>query len=126
MATPKRDPKLNGRYAYEGLERLFHERSRLGILASLMAHPGGLVFGDLKQLCNLTDGNLSRQIQQLEEAGLLEVWKGIKNKRPQTLVRMTDVGRKRFSEYLEELEKVVTDAMRAAEGVESPRNLSTA
>jgi hypothetical protein len=48
-----------GRYAYEGLDRVLHEKARLGMLTSLMAHPDGLLFSDLKELCALTDGNLT-------------------------------------------------------------------
>jgi DNA-binding MarR family transcriptional regulator len=105
-------PRVEGRFAYEGLERLLHERARLSILTSLSAHPQGLVFNDLKSLCTLTDGNLSRQLTQLQEAGLVEVWKGTaKNNRPQTLVRLSEDGRKRFAEYIAVLEGVVKDAM---------------
>ena len=43
-------------FAYEGLDRVIHEKARLGMLTSLMAHPKGFAFGDLKQLCGLTDG----------------------------------------------------------------------
>ena len=50
-----------GRYAYEGLDRLIHERARLAILSSLASNEAGLTFNDLKDLCALTDGNLSRQ-----------------------------------------------------------------
>ncbi|HXE51944.1 MAG TPA: transcriptional regulator, partial [Tepidisphaeraceae bacterium] len=71
-----------GRFAYDGLDRLIHEKARLSILSSLVSHPAGLIFGDLKTLCALTDGNLSRQITQLQEAGLVEVFKGIRNNRP--------------------------------------------
>jgi DNA-binding MarR family transcriptional regulator len=98
-------------FAYEGLERVIHERARLSILSSLASHPQGLVFNDLKSLCALTDGNLSRQIQLLQEAGLVEVWKGTKNNRPQTLCRLSDAGRKRFLEYINELEQVVSNAL---------------
>src|SRR5262249_5574499 len=80
-------------------------------LSSLASHPQGLVFNDLKSLCALTDGNLSRQIQLLQEAKLVEVWKGTKNNRPQTLCRLSDAGRKRFLEYIAELEQVVANAM---------------
>ena len=111
----KDDPKEVGRYAYEGLERLIHEKARLSILASLASHAQGLLFNDLKALCSLTDGNLSRQLQVLQEAGFVEVWKGFKNKRPQTLCRLTPDGRKRFVEYITTLENVVSDAMSAAE-----------
>lgn len=99
-----------GRFAYEGLDRLIHEKARLSILSSLAAHSEGLVFSDLKALCALTDGNLSRQITQLQEAGLVEVWKGHKGNRPQTLVRLSRQGQKRFLSYLEVLEGVLQDA----------------
>ena len=63
----------------------------------------------------LTDGNLSRHLQLLSESKLVEVWKGYKNNRPQTLCRLTDEGRKRFLEYVNVLEDVVSDAMSAAQ-----------
>ena len=103
-----------GRFAYEGLERVMHEKARLGMLTSLMAHPDGLLFGELKELCLLTDGNLNRHLKVLQEAGLIEVWKGMKRNRPQTLCRMTSEGRKRFLEYIEALERVIADAAQAA------------
>lgn len=102
-----------GRFAYEGLDRLIHEKARLSILSSLASHPEGLVFGDLKAVCALTDGNLSRQITQLQEAGLVEVSKGFNGNRPQTRVRLTKQGRKRFLEYIEVLEGVLADAASA-------------
>jgi len=68
----------------------------------------------LKELCSLTDGNLSRHLQILHEGGLVEVWKGFQGNRPQTLCRLTDPGRKRFLEYLTVLENVIADAETAA------------
>ena len=62
-------------FSYDGLDRVIHEKARLGLMASLMAHPKGLAFADLKQLCGLTDGNLSRHLQVLEEAGLVAIEK---------------------------------------------------
>lgn len=106
-ATQPREP---GRFAYDGLDRVIHEKARLSILSSLASHADGLVFSDLKTLCALTDGNLSRQITQLQEAGLVEVWKGYKGNRPQTLVRLSTEGRKRFMGYIEVLEGLVSDA----------------
>ena len=100
-----------GRFAYEGLDRALHEKARLGIMTSLVARPDGLLFGELKRLCALTDGNLSRHLDVLHEAGLIEIWKGFENRRPQTLVRLSPEGRQRFLAYLEELEQVVRDAM---------------
>ena len=113
-----------GRFAYEGLERVIHEKARLSILASLASHVDGLLFNDLKALCALTDGNLSRQLQVLQEAGFVEVWKGFKNKRPQTLCRLTPDGRKRFVEYVTTLENVVKDAATAAREARSGQRLA--
>lgn len=103
-----------GRFAYEGLERAIHEKARLGIMTSLATNPKGLLFGDLKDLCALTDGNLSRHLQVLHDEGLVEVWKGYQKKRPQTLCRLTDEGRRRFLEYITELENVIADAVTAS------------
>ncbi len=118
MSTPNpsgTDP--SGRFAYDGLERVFHEKARLGIMTSLVAHPKGLLFTDLKELCHLTDGNLSRHLQVLHESGFVEVWKGYHQNRPQTLCRLTDAGRARFLEYINVLENVVADALSAARSV---------
>ena len=104
----------SGRFAYDGLNRVIHEKARLSIVSSLATHPHGLVFNDLKELCALTDGNLSRHLQILSDAGLVQIWKGYKDNRPQTLVQLTDAGRKRFVEYIAVLENVVTDAVEAA------------
>lgn len=104
-----------GRFAYDGLERVIHEKARLSILSSLAAHREGLVFNDLKELCSLTDGNLSRHLQLLQESKLVEVWKGYKNNRPQTLVRLTETGKKRFLEYISVLESIIADAAKAGE-----------
>ena len=87
-----------GRFAYDGLERVLHEKARLGIMTSLVTRPEGLLFSELKRLCALTDGNLSRHLDVLREAG-------------QTLCRLSGDGRQRFLAYLEQLEQVVRDAM---------------
>jgi DNA-binding transcriptional ArsR family regulator len=71
-------------FSYDGLDRVIHEKARLGVLTSLMAHPKGLAFADLKQLCGLTDGNLSRHLQVLQEARLVELIKGYEGNRPHT------------------------------------------
>lgn len=102
--------RQQARFAYTGLDRLIHEPARLRILTSLAAHADGLVFNDLKSLCSLTDGNLSRQLQTLSDAGVVEIWKSQRDRRPQTLVRLTRQGRKRFALYLDVLESVLADA----------------
>ncbi|MTV17349.1 ArsR family transcriptional regulator [Bradyrhizobium elkanii] len=101
-------------FAYDGLDRVIHEKARLGLLTSLMAHPKGLAFADLKQLCGLTDGNLSRHLHVLQEAGLVDVIKGYEGNRPHTTCRLTKSGRRRFLDYLAVLEQLVRDAARAA------------
>ncbi|MGH9373146.1 MAG: transcriptional regulator [Vicinamibacterales bacterium] len=111
MKRKKTVDDQNGRFAYEGLDRVLHEKARLGIMTSLVTKPDGLLFGELKRLCALTDGNLSRHLDVLHEAGLVEIWKGFENRRPQTLCRLSVEGRQRFLAYLEELEQVVRDAM---------------
>ncbi len=113
MADRKR-PLPSGRFAYTGLDRVLHEKARLGIMTSLVSHPEGLLFSDLKELCSLTDGNLSRHLQVLQEADLLEIWKRESGSgRPQTLCRLTPTGRERFLEYVNALETVLRDAMAA-------------
>src|SRR6516165_5627421 len=110
----------NAPFSYKGLDRVMHEKARLGLLTSLMAHPRGLAFADLKQLCGLTDGNLSRHLQVLQEAGLIEVTKGYEGNRPHTTCRLTKAGRRRFLDYLAVLERLVRDAAKAAGGEGSP------
>jgi DNA-binding transcriptional ArsR family regulator len=99
------------RFAYDGIDRVMHEKARLSIMTSLVTRAEGLRFGELKQLCGLTDGNLSRHLDVLRDAGFVEIWKGFEGRRPQTLCRLTAEGRRRFVGYLEELEKVVKDAL---------------
>ncbi len=119
-----RTAQSTGRFAYDGLERVFHEKARLGIMTSLISQPRGVIFADLKELCHLTDGNLSRHLQVLHEAGLVEIWKGFHKKRPQTLCRVTDEGRRRFFDYINVLETVVKDASKAARGSSAGFNVA--
>jgi len=111
-----------GRFAYEGLDRVIHERARLSILTSLMTNPKGLTFNDLKELCALTDGNLSRHLRVLERAKMVEIVKGQDKNRPQTICRITAPGRRSFLEYLETLEQVIRDAA-SGKGTEAAASL---
>ncbi len=97
-------------FAYEGLDRVIHEKARLGILTSLVGRPDGLAFSDLMRLCGLTQGNLNRHLTVLEEAGLVSLEKGYEDRRPRTDIRLTALGRQRFLDYLGVLERVVRDA----------------
>lgn len=110
-----------GRFAYEGLDRVIHERARLSVLTSLITNPKGLTFTDLKQLCSLTDGNLSRHLRVLEKANLVEIVKGHERNRPQTMCRITPAGHKRYLEYLSTLERVVRDAAHGTRAELLPR-----
>jgi DNA-binding MarR family transcriptional regulator len=101
-----------GRFAYEGLDRVIHERARLSILTSLITNSKGLTFNDLKQFCSLTDGNLSRHLSVLEKATMVEIFKRHEHNRPQTVCRITSSGRRRYVEYLSALEQVIRDAAR--------------
>lgn len=108
-------------YAYPGLDRVFHERARLGIVTSLAGHADGLGFSELKSLCALTDGNLSRHLAVLDEAGFVAVEKGYEGKRPFTRCRLTDDGRARFADYLDALQAVLRQAARAAAPGREPK-----
>src|SRR5579863_7053688 len=112
------------RFAYDGLDRVIHERARLSVLTSLVTHAKGLLFGDLKQLCALTDGNLNRHLQVLEEARLITITKGVQNNRPQTFCRISALGRKRYVEYLAVLEQVLLDAATAVRSEWSAKEAS--
>ena len=68
-AVPRKADCPSGTFSYEGLDRVLHEKARLSIMSSLFTHPEGLLFNDLKGFCALTDGNLSRHLQILNEAG---------------------------------------------------------
>ena len=105
------------------LDRVIHERARLSILTSLVTSPRGLTFNDLKQLCALTDGNLSRHLSVLEKGKMVEISKGHEHNRPLTVCRITLSGRKRYLEYLSALEQVIRDAAKETTG-ESTNNLA--
>ncbi|MGA7155661.1 MAG: transcriptional regulator [Acidobacteriaceae bacterium] len=105
-----------GRFAYEGLDRVIHERARLSILTSLVTNPKGSTFNDLKQLCGLTDGNLSRHLNVLEKDKMVVIVKGHEHNRPLTVCRITPSGRKRYLGYLSTLEQVIRDAAAETKG----------
>lgn len=107
-------------YAYAGLDRIFHERARLGIVTSLAGHADGLGFSELKALCGLTDGNLSRHLTVLEEAGFVAIDKGYEGKRPATRCTLTENGRARFAAYLAVLRDVLRTASRAGANATDP------
>ncbi len=100
---------LQGKYSYNNLTRVIHEKARLGIITSLLANKNGLSFNELKILCNLSDGNLSRHMQTLEEYKIIKVIKSFESRKPKTVYKITEEGEKKFLVYLSELEKVIYD-----------------
>jgi predicted ArsR family transcriptional regulator len=113
-------------FAYNGLERIFHERGRLAVCTCLIANADGMRFTDLQDACALTDGNLNRHLHALAEVGIIELERVHGNGRPTTTVRITRDGRKRFLAYIDELEAVVRAVQdRAKDGAPSPRRLAT-
>ncbi len=109
------ETKREAPFAYPGLDRIFHEKARLGIASSLVGNADGLGFSELKSLCALTDGNLSRHLQVLEEAGYVHIEKGYEGKRPYTRCRLSPEGQARFTDYLAALEQVLRQATRTTE-----------
>src|SRR5580693_959647 len=103
--------QLRQTFAYDALDSVIHERARLSVLTSLVTHPKGLAFADLKTMCALTDGNLSRHLQVLRAAKLIEITKDVDRNRPHTFCRITSNGRKRYLEYLAVLEQVIRDVV---------------
>ena len=94
------------------LDRIIHERLRLGIVSALAVNDI-LSFNELKQLVEATDGNLSVHARKLEEAGYVECTKSFEARRPKTIYRITGVGRKALLRYLEHIEAVIKATRRA-------------
>lgn len=115
MSAKRKEAGANaqGRFAYEGLDRAIHEKARLGILASLSTHRGGVSFNDLKQLCSLTDGNLNRHLAVLLDAEFVRADHASGRRRQVSVYTITAKGRARFLEYIRVLEAVVADAAQA-------------
>jgi len=100
---------------YEALERIFREPNRLAIMSALASASGGLTFNDLKEACQLTDGNLSRHLKALEEAGAVGIKKTFVGVKPQTTAHLSAKGRQNFMDYLKALEEVLKQAAKAVE-----------
>ena len=91
------------------LDRVIHERMRLGIVSALAANPT-LTFNELKGLLQTTDGNLSVHARKLEEAGYISCTKSFEARVPKTAFRLTAAGRRAFERYLSHLEAVIEHA----------------
>lgn len=106
---------------FNGLEKLFHEPKRLAIMSSLCAAGPGISFAELKEACDMTDGNLNRHLKTLEAAEAVKIVKTTE-KRPITRVFLTDHGRDGFHIYLQSLESVLARAAEALRNEELAHN----
>jgi len=88
------------------LDRVIHEKGRLAIMSMLAASPE-LAFTEMRDLLDMTDGNLTTHIRTLQEAGYVAVAKSYQNNRPLTTCSLTPAGRKAFADYVSLLEQIV-------------------
>jgi DNA-binding HxlR family transcriptional regulator len=88
------------------LDRLIHERARLGIISALAGNDS-LAFNDLKRILKTTDGNLSVHARKLEEAGYISCKKSFAGRIPRTEYRLTATGRRALEQYLRDMEEVI-------------------
>lgn len=88
------------------LNRVIHEKGRLAIMSALAAAPE-LTFTDLRDLLDMTDGNLTTHIRTLQQEGFVSVAKSYQNNRPLTSCALTPAGRKAFAQYIDVLDQIV-------------------
>jgi DNA-binding MarR family transcriptional regulator len=88
------------------LDRIIHERLRLGILSALAVN-NALTFNELKKLLNTTDGNLSVHARKLEDAEYIVCEKSFENRMPRSEYRMTPAGKRALEKYLDEMEALI-------------------
>jgi DNA-binding MarR family transcriptional regulator len=105
---------MAGSAATDEIDRIIHERIRLGIVSALAAEDR-LSFADLKAVLKTTDGNLSVHARKLENAGYIEVEKGFEDRKPKTEYSLTPKGRKALASYLNKMEALLNEAREALE-----------
>lgn len=88
------------------LDRVIHERTRLGVLSALAVN-AALTFNELKALLHVTDGNLSVHARKLEDAGYVSCTKSFSGRVPRTEFRLTPAGRKALEKYLDHMEALI-------------------
>ena len=99
--------KVSGSPAFpRTLDKLIHERIRLGIVSALAASER-LSFSELKSLLETTDGNLSVHARKLEDAGYIEMTKSFEERTPRTEYRLLEKGRRALDHYLEQMEEII-------------------
>lgn len=88
------------------LNKIFESRIRLGIMSALVVNEG-INFNDLKELLEVTDGNLATHLNTLEEHGFIKVSKGFVGRKTNTTYGITPAGEKAFRDHLDALEKLI-------------------
>ena len=104
--TDQQVARTKEKSAAPNLDRLIHERLRLGIISALAANES-LTFSDLKKLMNTTDGNLSVHARKLEEAGYISCTKFFEGRLPKTEYKLTAAGRSALEKYLSHMESLI-------------------
>ena len=99
--------------ALENIDRVFHEKARLGILTAMVTSPDGMNFNDLKDVCCLTDGNLNRHLKVLIDAKIMSVKKSGQGRNTNSTYKLTAGGSRAFQNYIDSLEAVVRQAQQA-------------
>lgn len=105
-AAAPRDTRARASAVAPSLDRLIHERLRLGIVSALAANES-LTFSDLKTLVDSTDGNLSVHARKLEDAGYISCTKSFEGRVPKTEYRITTAGRRALENYLNHMETLI-------------------
>lgn len=105
-AAPREIRSARARAAAPAIDRLIHERLRLGIVSALAANES-LTFKDLKSLVNSTDGNLSVHARKLEDAGYITCTKSFEGRLPKTEYKLTAAGRRALESYLNHMETLI-------------------
>lgn len=111
--TPSIAKAAQAQTALDDLDRVFHEKARLGIMTAMAGSADGLNFNELKTVCHLTDGNLNRHLKVLVDGKVLSVRKSGQGRNTNSHYRITAGGRKAFQNYLTALETIVEAAQEA-------------
>jgi DNA-binding MarR family transcriptional regulator len=107
MGAAKKGPAGTGPGGRKPLPPLIHGRVRLLILSFLVRSDRPPTFTETRAALGLTDGSLSANLRQLEDGGLVEMVRGFVGRRPQTLLRLTPLGHRRFAQYVADLRKII-------------------
>ncbi len=108
------------------LERVFHEPNRLAILSMLCASDEPVSFTELRNTCNLTDGNLNRHLKALEDEGVVKIRKAFVDRKPRTTISVTARGLERFQAYVDALGAALKLARQSIPGKASQPSARTA